>query len=287
MSYTYVQAGNPSQALFPIANGMNIAQRPNATSIIVKPICNSITIGSVDMAITGPSLNSTILQNVEPFALFDNFGPSVNGQVLAPGTYALTVTGYMGVNRAGGTTYGPVVTNFTIVETPSTISMPTLTGTAFCAGATVTVNFTTMGSFIAGNMFNILLSDASGSFVNPQIIGTTNATGAVICTIPIMATGGESYRIKVVSTDPAVAGNINGAALTVHPVVLNLVSPTNDYPVGTATRKAVQTVNARNNITGLSIIQYKAGNAINLTPGFRVSSYPGSSFKAEIEGCAN
>ena len=287
LSYTYVQAGNPSQALFNLTNGMNIAQRPTATSIIVKPICNSVTIGSVDMAITGPSLNYTILQNVEPFALFDNSGPSINGQVLAPGTYALTVTGYMGDNRAGGTTYGPVVTTFTIVGTAPTISTPTFAGTAFCAGTTVNVSFTTTGVFAGGNIFNVLLSDANGSFVVPQIIGTTTVAGTVLCTIPVMAMGGENYRIKVVSTDPAAAGNYNLAALTVNPVTYNLVSPTNDYPVGTATKQAIQTINARNNITGASIIQYKAGNAINLTPGFRVVSHPGSSFKADIAGCSN
>ena len=287
LSYTYVQGGNPSQALFPMTNGMNIAQRPTGTSVIVKPICNTIPVESVDMTITGPGLNWTILQNVEPYALFDNFGTNIYGQVLAPGTYSMTVTGYAQDNRAGGTTYGPVVTSFTIVATPPTISVPTLTGTAFCAGANVNVSFTTTGTFGGGNQFNILLSDASGSFVNAQIIGTAAAAGNVLCTIPIMAIGGENYRIKVVSTDPAAAGNINGAALTVHPVVLNLVSPTNDYPVGTANKQAIETINARNNITGASIIQYKAGNAINLTPGFRVVSHPGSSFKAEIGGCSN
>ncbi len=101
MEYSYVLAGNPFQTLFPLTNEQNIAQNAQATSILVRPICNSIQVESVDMTISGTGLNWTILQNVEPFALFDNSGNSVNGQVLAPGTYSLTVTGYAGDNRTG------------------------------------------------------------------------------------------------------------------------------------------------------------------------------------------
>ena len=67
--------------------------------------------------------------------------------------------------------------------------------------------------------------------------------------------------------------------------MVNLVSPTNDYPSGTITKQAAQFINARNNISGVSNVQYKAGNAINLTPGFQVVSSPGSSFKVSIGGC--
>ena len=287
MTYSYVQAGDPFQTLFPLTNGQKIAKNINQTSIIVKPICPSIPIESVQMNIKGPyDLDWTTLQSYPHFSLYDNAGEYVLGSNLAAGTYTLTVTGYGQKFGYGGTTYGPVVTTFTIVENPPTISTPTLEGTAFCANSNVTINFTTSGTFAPGNTFKVLLSDENGSFNNsPSIIGTTNVAGSVLCTIPSTIVGGENYRVKIISTDLATTGNNNLIALTLNPLVVNLVSPTNDYPSGTITKQATQFINARNNISGVSNVQYKAGNAINLTPGFQVVSSPGSSFKVNIGGC--
>ena len=287
MSYSYVRAGAPFQTLFPLTNGQNIAKNPNQTSIIVKPICNSIPIESVRMNITGPYfLNWTILQSYQYFSLYDNADDYVLGSNLAAGPYTLTVTGYAQKFGYGGITYGPVITNFNIIENPPTISTPTIVGTQFCANSNVTVNFSTTGTFGPGNMFQVLLSDVNGSFNNsPEIIGTTNVAGSVFCTIPSTIVGGENYKVKIISTDLATSGNNNLLALTLNPLVVNLVSPTNDYPSGTITKQAAQFINARNNISGVSNVQYKAGNAINLTPGFQVVSSPGSSFKVSIGGC--
>lgn len=64
---------------------------------------------------------------------------------------------------------------------------------------------------------------------------------------------------------------------------LNLTSPNDDYNFST-TKKSQSTITASNKITGNSIqVQYKAANAIVLTPGFRVDN--GTIFKAQIEGC--
>ncbi len=284
MEYAYVLAGNPYQALFPLTNGANIAQNAQATSILVRPICNSIQVESVDMTISGAGLNWTILQNVEPFALFDNSGNSVNGQVLAPGTYSLTITGYAGDNRTGGTTYGPIVTTFTIVGNTPTISMPNFAGTEFCAGTSVNVNFTTTGTFAGGNLFNVLLSDENGNFNSPQIIGTTTVAGSVLCNIHPLTMGGENYRIKVVSTDPAASGNYNPVALTIHAQNLNLVSPTNDFSVD-KNKKAIQTISATNKVISPAKVLYQAGNAIMLNAGFEAKA--GTVFRAEIGGCIN
>lgn len=167
----------------------------------------------------------------------------------------------------------------------NTISTPIFTGTAFCAGTTVSVSFTTTGTFANGNQFNILLSDANGSFNSPQTIGTITSAGSVVCTIPTNSVGGENYRVKVVSTNPVVFGNDNNAPLTVNPQIWNLVNPTNNISSSNTTKKAIQTINASNSISGVSIVEYKAGNSVNLTAGFQVVSSAGSSFKVSIGGC--
>ncbi len=167
----------------------------------------------------------------------------------------------------------------------TSISTPSFSGTAFCANTTLSVSFTTTGTFNSGNQFNILLSDANGSFASPQIIGTSSNAGSVSCTISTLASGGENYRIRVVSTNPVLSGNDNNTNLTVYPQTWNLVSPGNNIASGTVIKKAVQAVNADNSISGESRVEYKAGNSINLNQGFQVTSTSGSSFKAQIETC--
>ena len=172
---------------------------------------------------------------------------------------------------------GTVVTN--------SISTPSFSGSAFCANSSVSVSFTTTGTFNSGNQFNVLLSDANGSFTSPQTIGTAGNAGSVSCTIPTSASGGGNYRIRVVSTNPVLSGNDNNLNVTVYPQNWNLVSPGNNIASGTVIKKAVQAVIADNSISGVSTVEYKAGNSINLNQGFQVTSTPGSTFKAQIETC--
>ena len=280
VDYLYVKAGNPYQPLFPLTNGMVINQIPDQVSIMVTSVCPAVIIESFEMNIQGPELNWNILQNVAPNALFDNFEDNFNGRNFIPGTYTLTVTGYAQDNRGGGITYGPVITTFTVVGNLATISMPTITGTEFCAGNNVTVNFSTTGTFNGGNQFQAQLSDASGSFANPVIIGTTNIAGTINATIPLNTPEGTNYLIQVTSSDQVLAGNPTMSLLTINPLTRNLVSPTNDL-TGTSTKKAANIINASNKITSPANVNYQAGNAIILNPGFQ----SGAVFKAEIKGC--
>jgi surface protein len=167
----------------------------------------------------------------------------------------------------------------------NTVSAPIFLGAEFCSGTTISVNFSSTGLFVSGNQFNIQLSDANGSFSSPSTIGTATSAGNVNCTIPSSIAGGENYRIRIVATNPSVIGNSNATAIAVNPQNWNLSSPTGNVLNSNSIRKAVQTINASNVISGLSIVDYRAGRGINLTPGFQVISSAGSSFKAEIGGC--
>jgi len=59
------------------------------------------------------------------------------------------------------------------------------------------------------------LSNAAGSFASPSTIGTLTATGSgtVTATMPTTAQG-TGYRVRVVSTNPAVTGSNNGSNIT-------------------------------------------------------------------------
>ncbi|MDZ7935267.1 MAG: hypothetical protein U5M51_09940 [Emticicia sp.] len=164
----------------------------------------------------------------------------------------------------------------------ATINAPTLSKTAICAGSSVDVSFTTTGSFDGINQFQVELSDSSGSFSTPVLIGTTTTIGTLNCTIPQSTVEGTKYLIRVTSTNQVVVSNPAMNLVTVHPFIYNLVSPTNNL-TGMNTKKATTTINASNKVTSPANVTYQAGNSILLTPGFE----SGAVFKAEIQGCNN
>jgi hypothetical protein len=110
----------------------------------------------------------------------------------------------------------------------------TVTCSAF---QTISVPFTTTGTYNAGNIFTAQLSDATGSFAFPLTIGTlslsgTGVSGSIPSTILAGVTAGAAYRIRVVSSNPATTGSDNGSNLTINnagspcngPLIVNEVS---------------------------------------------------------------
>lgn len=109
------------------------------------------------------------------------------------------------------------------VTNGTTITTSAVSGSPFDVSpnmpANVTVNFTSDAVFNAGNVFTAQLSDFAGSFANPITIGTLNGStiGSISGVIPGNSAGGSAYRIRVVSTDPAITGSDNGSDLTLNP----------------------------------------------------------------------
>jgi sugar lactone lactonase YvrE len=85
-----------------------------------------------------------------------------------------------------------------------------------CAGGAASVPFTITGTFTAGNVFTAQLSNASGSFSSPVSIGTLTgvAAGTINATIPANATG-AAYKIRVVSSTPAITGAANSSNINI------------------------------------------------------------------------
>ena len=106
---------------------------------------------------------------------------------------------------------------------PSTsITTTTLSSSSFtvnCSSpATGTVDFTSTGSFTAGNIYTAQLSNSAGSFASPTSIGTLNSTsnaGTINISIPAGTATGAGYRIRVVSSTPATTGTDNGSNITI------------------------------------------------------------------------
>jgi len=106
----------------------------------------------------------------------------------------------------------------------------TVSGSPFCvsnsAGAPVTVSWSSSGTFTS-NTFTAQLSDASGSFSTPTVIGTlvsNESSGSMSATIPAGTPTGTGYRIRVNSSNPVVIGSDNGSDLTVN-LAANSIAP--------------------------------------------------------------
>lgn len=101
----------------------------------------------------------------------------------------------------------------------TTTSLSSSSFTVNCSTpATGTVDFTSTGSFTAGNVYTAQLSNSAGSFASPTSIGTLNSTsntGTINISIPAGTATGGGYRIRVVSSTPATTGTDNGSNITI------------------------------------------------------------------------
>lgn len=161
--------------------------------------------------------------------------------IITPGTYQPTF--------GTGTYDGFLVKIGNIgLFTSTTISTP------ICAGATINVPYTKFGPHNAGNIFTAQLSNAAGSFASPVNIGTRTdtAAGTIIATIPAGTPAGTGYRIRVISSSPALIAPNNGTDLTISvgttvPVVTITVSPNDTICAGTPVTFTATPVNGGSN----------------------------------------
>jgi hypothetical protein len=150
-------------------------------------------------------------------------GSSYTPNFPTPGTYYVVAV--------STNTYSDAVTSNEVeidVTNGNTITTSTVNGSPFLISpsmsAPVSVNFTSDVVFNAGNVFKAQLSDNAGSFASPVEIGTLSGAtiGTISAAIPVSSAAGTGYRIRVVSTDPAVIGSDNGNNLTVVPFEISI-----------------------------------------------------------------
>lgn len=100
-------------------------------------------------------------------------------------------------------------------EISTSVSIP---GAAVCTGESVSAGFAVSnGTINAGNQFTLELSDASGSFTSPTIIGTLSSTatsGNITGVIPA-GLSGTGFRLRVSSSNSLIIGSDNGTNFAV------------------------------------------------------------------------
>ena len=90
------------------------------------------------------------------------------------------------------------------------IDISILGDTVFCVGDSFEVTFNAFGIFGTSNVFNVLLSDANGSFGSAVVIGSS-ASSPVTCVIPTGLVSGANYAIQITSTAPVFTSNVIGS----------------------------------------------------------------------------
>lgn len=89
------------------------------------------------------------------------------------------------------------------IDATVTIDAPTLSDSTFCFAIDIGVTFTATGNWCAFNTFYVELSDSTGSFAQPDTIGSLVSTspGTVTCPFPAGLPYGGGYRVRVRSTE--------------------------------------------------------------------------------------
>lgn len=94
------------------------------------------------------------------------------------------------------------------INPPSTASIPfTVADTAVCPGQNFKIAFDPTGgptTYLNGNVFSVQLSNAAGAFTSPTTIGTKQTVGAdtILCMVPASVAAGNSYKLRIVSSNP-------------------------------------------------------------------------------------
>jgi len=110
---------------------------------------------------------------------------------------------------------------FFTIANPAGILTSGITGSSFCPGNTVVVNYTASASFNADNQFIVQLSDSLGQFSGPvENIGSVSAASPVpiTATIPVRYYTSNLYRLRVIATSPPTLGPDNGVNFTINPL---------------------------------------------------------------------
>ncbi|MFD2523999.1 LamG-like jellyroll fold domain-containing protein [Emticicia soli] len=106
--------------------------------------------------------------------------------------------------------------NCPTVENSSIILVKSLSSASVCAGSNVSVSYTTSNiTPTSGSPFIVQLSDQTGNFSNPTVIGS-GISSPISVTIPASASNSSSYRVRIVSSGASPVTSLTTATLNIN-----------------------------------------------------------------------
>ncbi len=235
---------------------------------------------------TDPGLgNGTSVAITEGISVSRNFLLDLNG--LTNGNHTL----YLRANDANNRWSQLAIRDFTVQDNIIIIQNM---AAQWCVNTNFNIPLVLYGAYSVGNIFTAQLSDSNGSFASPTNIGTLSgtATGTIVANIPDTVSEGSGYRIRVISSEPAVENSPDKKfeLLSVCPPpcpgILTLESWDDDYIYGTVLKEvsaSTGTIIASNQVRNNVNVTFRVGKSITLNPGFVVNN--GAVFKTEFGGC--
>jgi hypothetical protein len=120
------------------------------------------------------------------------------------------------VKTAGLVSFSP----FTLAFKPSYIPVITVGNLSdtLCFGTFLQIPFTVDSSMFANNFYTAQISDSSGSFVSPNLLGylSGTASGSVSAYLPQYLPAGNHYRIRITGSNPVDTSNAEGPIVIGH-----------------------------------------------------------------------
>lgn len=169
---------------------------------------------STDAGTTWAQLGSNYFGNASTWTLSTLNNPALNNQPTL--RFGFRFANNQTTSGADpGFCVDQVLVQGTVLPTITTGNPNTLT---YCAGDAFTLGFSITGVYNVGNQFDAQLSDASGSFASPTVIGSLVSTtaGTITGTIPLATPVGTGYRMRVVATNPATTGTVSTTNITIN-----------------------------------------------------------------------
>ncbi|MGR3810140.1 choice-of-anchor D domain-containing protein [Jiulongibacter sp. NS-SX5] len=275
-SFYYAYGGVHPEIIAPLTQNAEFQISDKAVTILAVP---NINVQSTRLQLSGTTDLQFFKDNEAPYSLYEA-NNIATGDYLKPNFHTFIARGYDQPNNQGNVLIGPDVIGFWIIEGDRSIALQEPASTTLCAQASFNIDFSSSGTFDAGNSFIAYLSDENGHFTNPYQIGQGNGT-TITCTLPNDLKSGTGYKVKIVSTSPIVTSEISITNYNIIGLDTHLTSPNDDLINQTQHIKAVQSIKASNVISNNSEVDLQAGNNILLSPGFKVDG--GSVFQAKIE----
>lgn len=169
------------------------------TTVVITPSATIPNIVKAEYFIdTDPGFNSGVNIPLTAGTPITNLSATINISSLALGTHRV----FIRTKDALG--MWSIVNTQTITIANNAVLVGTVP-TGFCRTTAFNIPFVAGGTFNSGNVFTAQLSDVNGSFSSPTIIGTLTGTssGTISATIPNITTVGTNYKIRVISSNPA------------------------------------------------------------------------------------
>ena len=245
-------------------NGTNVGVR--YVQNIAKPIVSGSATNTCPVATT--TLTASVANPVSPTYQWYRNGIAI--PLATSNTYAAPTTGNYLVVAANGAC-GKVSSPLAVTITPCVSNTITTDDVAVtnCAGAAISVSFNAVGTYTAGNVYTAQLSNASGSFASPVTIGTLTSTSNGALTInanpgiiPGGTPAGSGYKIRVISSNPAVTGTENTPFEVLDPApIISIANPSAGCAPGTVDITATGVVTVTNGTSVASITYWTDAGA--------------------------